>query len=227
MGAGKVAVAGGAAFVVLAVLVATGAVRGIDRYAAEHWMPWNEPPRHALVQVRTVFVPETRWTLGGTLAALLTYPASPFVSALVVLVCALLLRRRAETAAAVGLCAVWVVANLLELAGKLVVARDPIADAFRHSYPSGHTVRACVAAAAVAAVWRRVHVVVAVWAIAVVPVALVLLGDHTPTDVVGGLLLAALLLGAAATALHAEAEPRRTSLQRTHSPPRVRRGPLP
>jgi membrane-associated phospholipid phosphatase len=202
MAAGRVAVAGGVAFVVLAVLVVTGATQGLDRYAAHHWMPWREPPHHAFIQPKTVFVPEGRWTVAGTLVALLTYPASPFLSALVVLACAWLLRRRGETVGALALVALWLAANVLEVSGKLIVARDPIRDAFRHSFPSGHTVRACVVAAAVAAVWRRAHVVAAAWAIVVVPVALVLIGDHTPTDVGGGLLLALFLLAAATATLH-------------------------
>jgi membrane-associated phospholipid phosphatase len=212
MTARRVAVAGGIAFLALAVLVATGVVEGIDRYAAHHWMPWEVPAHHALIEPAAVFVPETRWTLGGTLVALLTYPASPFVSALVVVACAWLMRRRGESTGAIALCALWLAANALEVSGKLIVARDPIRDAFRHSYPSGHTVRACIVAAAVAAVWHRAHVVVATWAIVAVPVALVLIGDHTPSDVVGGLLLALLLLAATAAALHRrrQARPRST-----------------
>jgi membrane-associated phospholipid phosphatase len=201
MTAGRAAVVGGAAFVALAALVATGAVEGLDRHAVVHWMPWREPPHHELIRISTVFVPDTRWTAAGTAVALLTYPASPFVSALVVLACAWLVHRRGERTAALALVILWVVANALEVTGKLVVAREPIRDAFRHSYPSGHTVRACVLAAAVAAAWHRVHMLVALWAIAVVPVALVLIGDHTPTDVVGGLLLALCLLAACAHAL--------------------------
>jgi membrane-associated phospholipid phosphatase len=198
MTAGRVAAAAGAGFLALAVLVATGVVQAIDRHAVTHWMPWREPPRHELVHVATIFVPEGRWTVAGTLVALLTYPASPFASLVVVLACAWLLRRRGEERTAIVICVLWAAANVVEVTGKLVVARDPIADAFRHSYPSGHTVRACVVAAAVAAVWHRGHVLLGVWAIVAVPIALVLLGSHTPSDVVGGLLLAACLLAAAA-----------------------------
>lgn len=211
MNARILAPAGAVAFLVLAALVTTGATHGLDRYAAQHWMPWREPPHNALIQPKAVFVPEGRWTLGGTLVALLTYPASPFVSAVVVLLCAWRLRRRGERLGALALCALWVAANVLEVSGKLIVARDPIRDAFRHSYPSGHTVRACVVAAAVAAVWHRAHVLLGAWAVVGVPVALVLIGDHTPTDVVGGLLLALFLLAAAAAALHDQ--PRWTTSQ--------------
>jgi len=201
MTAGRAAVVGGVAFVALAVLVATGAVEGLDRYAVVHWMPWREPPHHELVRIRTVFVPDTRWTTAGSVVALLTYPASPFVSALAVLACAWLMHRRGERTGARALVVLWVVADVLEVTGKLAVAREPIRDAFRHSYPSGHTVRACVVAAAVAAVWHRVHLLVALWAVVAVPIALVVIGDHTPTDVVGGLLLALCLLAACVSAL--------------------------
>lgn len=201
MTAERVAVVATVAFVALAVVVAAGTAHGIDRYAVEHWMPWREPPHHGLINIKTLFVPDTRWTAAGTVTALLTYPASPVVSALLVLGCALLLRRRGHVHAAVALCVVWLVANVVELAGKAIVARDPIENAFRHSYPSGHTVRACIVAAAVATVWPRARLPVAAWAVVVVPVALVLLGNHTPTDVVGGLLLALALLAATATPL--------------------------
>jgi membrane-associated phospholipid phosphatase len=201
MAAGRVALVAGVAFLALAALVALGAVQGVDRWVADEWMPWRVPPRATLVDLTTVFVPETRWTLGGTVVSLLTYPASPFVSGLIVLACAWVLRRRGDARAAIAVCCLWLAANVVEVTGKLLDARDPIRGGFRHSYPSGHTVRACVLAAAIVLVWRRAGLAVVPWAVVGVPLALVLIGDHTASDVAGGLLLAACLVGATMHAL--------------------------
>jgi membrane-associated phospholipid phosphatase len=156
-------------------------------------MPWPQFGPHHLVQVASVFKPETRASLGGTLVALWTYPASPFISGLVVLACAWRLPRR-EGVAAIGL---WVAANAVELAGKLIVSRPSVGrPGFSDSFPSGHTVRAFVTAAILAWAWRRAAAPALVWAVGVA-VALVAIGDHVPTDVVGGALLAAALVPAA------------------------------
>ena len=188
----------GAAFLALAGLVWAGALSGLDNHAIHHWMPWAQPPgRHELVHLRAVFLPETRSTLGGTLVGLWTYPASPFISLVVVLLCARFLERRA----AVAVVALWVVANAIELTGKLTITRPSIDVAnLRDSFPSGHTVRALVLAAVLAWTWRRAGAPALAWALTV-PLALVALGDHVPTDVIGGALLAACLILLARSAL--------------------------
>jgi membrane-associated phospholipid phosphatase len=181
----------GAAFLALAGLVWAGTLSGLDNHAIHHWMPWARPPgRHRLVSLRAAFLPETRSTLGGTLVGLWAYPASPFVSLVLVLLCARFLERRA----ALAVLALWVVANAIEVAGKLTITRPSIDIAnLRDSFPSGHTVRALVLAAAVGWTWRRAGPAVLAWALTV-PLALVALGDHVPTDVIGGALLAACLI---------------------------------
>jgi membrane-associated phospholipid phosphatase len=156
------------------------------RYLARVW----HFGRHHLIQVGSTFKPQTESTLGGTLVALWTYPASPFVSGLIVLLCAWRLPRRAGLAAI----ALWVAANAIELAGKLIVTRPSVGVAgFSDSFPSGHTVRAFVTAAVVAWMWRRALAPMLVWAVGVA-CALVAIGDHVPTDVIGGALLAAALV---------------------------------
>jgi membrane-associated phospholipid phosphatase len=153
-------------------------------------MPWLQRKSHPLVQISTLVVPETRWTLGGTLVALWTYPASLLPSALVVGYAAWRLR---DARPAV----LWVAANLVELAGKLLVARPALyahgrhVTGFDHSLPSGHTMRSLVVAYSLAALWRRGRLAY-VWALSV-PFALVVTGDHVPTDVVAGLLAFAAL----------------------------------
>jgi membrane-associated phospholipid phosphatase len=189
------ALAGAAGFAALAVLVAAGALTTPDRYAVHHLMPWWRRS-HAvpLVDVRAVFVPDTRGSVAATAAGLWTYPASPFVSALVVAACGYLLLRRRRPRAALGLGLLWVTANLLELLVKVAVTRPSLGVAtFDHSYPSGHMLRACVDVAAVASAWPRARFVAAGWLLPV-PFALVALGYHTPSDVVGALFLAVSLL---------------------------------
>ena len=69
---------------------------------------------------------------------------------------------------------------------------------FDSSWPSGHALRCALVAAALAAAWPRLCVPLGIWLAAVV-VLLELAGLHTPTDLVGGLLLAtAAVAGAAA-----------------------------
>ena len=186
-----------AAFLALAALVATGVLTRLDRWSVHHVMPWARLGSQHLVDVSAVLVPETRSTLGGTLVGLWTYPASPFVSGLIVLACAIVLERRGFRSSAFALCALWVAANVIEVAGKLALSRPSLGvRGFGHSYPSGHTVRSLVVATAIAWTWRRFGPAAFVWAAGVI-VALVLLGDHTPSDVLGGALLAGVLLAAA------------------------------
>ena len=176
-----------------------GVFTSFDRYAVHHWMPWAHFGPHHLIQIGWLFKPQTESTLGGTLVAFWTYPASPFISALVVLVCARVLPRL-EGVAAIAL---WIVANAVELIGKLVVSRPSVGEpGFSDSFPSGHTVRAFLVAAALTWTWRRAALPAYAWAVGVA-VALVAIGDHVPTDVIGGALLAAALVVGTTHALSA------------------------
>src|SRR5207248_10559470 len=65
--------------------------------------------------------------------------------------------------------------------------------AFDHSYPSGHSARAVVLAALVAYTFPRLRRAAAAWVV-LVPAGLVVAGDHTVSDVVGGTLLGLLLV---------------------------------
>ena len=64
---------------------------------------------------------------------------------------------------------------------------------FDHSYPSGHALRAVLLAGLVAALCRGFGAAAAVWAAVALPL-LLLAGFHTPSDLVGGVLLAGLLI---------------------------------
>lgn len=186
----RVAITAGSLFLVLTGLVWGGVFTRLDRLAAHHWMPWAQFGHHRLIDFGSVFTPQTEHTLGGTLVGLWTYPASPFVSGLIVLACAWKLGRRDGLVAI----ALWIAANAFELAGKLIVARPSVGEpGFTHSFPSGHTVRAFVTAAVIGWTWRRAALPAVAWA-AGIPFALVALGDHVPTDVLGGALLAVCLV---------------------------------
>jgi hypothetical protein len=175
------ALAGG--FAALAALVATGATNGLDRWAIDHTMPGahfgtSKPTTgEALIPLLHV-----RWH--GTvhvLAEIVTLPAA-FLPSLLLLVA---LRRFAWIVP-------WAAGTAVEGICKLTLTRPALYHhglhlaAFDNSYPSGHTIRAIILAAA----WPAARP----WAV----VAIVLLelgGFHVPTDIAGGLLLAALLLG--------------------------------
>jgi membrane-associated phospholipid phosphatase len=200
----SVGVAAAVAFALLAALVAHGTATPLDRYAIDHWMPWLERSS-GQGTLRSLIVPATRGSLAGTVAGLWTYPASPLVSAALLVPAALRLVQRGRQREALGWYAAWLVASALAQAGKTAVHRPHLyhivinhheridITGLQHSFPSGHTARACILAAAVASAWPHLRGLATGWAL-VVPVALVALGDHTPTDVVGGVLLATALI---------------------------------
>jgi membrane-associated phospholipid phosphatase len=153
-------------------------------------------------------VPLLHADLGGPLLAVaqaVTLPAQVVVSCLLVAAACTALVRRGRADAASIWAAAWLLATAIEVVCKQLLTRPHL---YRHdvhlvaldsSWPSGHTVRAAVVAAALAAAWPRLRYALAVWVVAVA-VLLEAAGFHTPTDVVGGLLLATVLV-AGGTAL--------------------------
>ena len=137
---------------------------------------------------------------------IVTLPGQVVLSLLLVLVAAWQLRKRGRMEAAVCWTAAWVVAVAVELGFRHTLTRPPLYRdgahlvAFDSSWPSGHALRCALVAAALAFAWPRLRIPLGTWLAAGV-VLLELAGFHTPTDVVGGLLLAT---GAAAGALAVE-----------------------
>ena len=189
-------------------VVVGGVMQGIDNWAVDHVMPGLNPfARHSVVSRTGLWRPfplNSEWW--EKLLDVYLYPASFLISALIVAVSCAVLERRGDRVAAVVWLGAWVAANAAELAGKTGLERPDLRwtngretiplYSFDSSYPSGHTTRAFVLAAVVAYAFPRLRRAAAAW-LALVPPALVISGDHTISDVVGGVLLGLLLVLAA------------------------------
>jgi len=180
------------AFAALAALVAAGAFTHVDQWAVDHMMP-GASFRHANGGLVNGLVPllHSRWNSAyGIAANIVTLPASFLVSLAFAIACSRILG------------AALVAAVAVEVVCKEFLTRPALYDgsfhiaAFDSSFPSGHSLRTVIVAAAVAWRWPRIRVLAVAWAIASI-VLLQLAGWHTPTDIAGGVVLAALaLLGA-------------------------------
>jgi membrane-associated phospholipid phosphatase len=189
----RLAVAGGLLITLTATLAAAGALRRVDQYAVDHWMPWLQVRHHPFVTIAGLTIPSLDPPAANTALELWTYPAALLPSLLIVLLAASRLARRD------GLtwCALWVAGNAIELAGKLTLHKP---DLFHHTFhvvafdtslPSGHTIRALILAGAVASAWGWGRLAF-IWA-ATVPAALVVDNAHAPSDVVTGVFVVLML----------------------------------
>jgi membrane-associated phospholipid phosphatase len=187
--------------------VATGALNGIDQWSVDHLMP-GLGGRSSGPSLADAVVPllGASWDNGlDAVANVVTLPAQALVSSALLGVCCVALRRRGRGRTALVWGGVWIVGNLVEVLCKSTLERPLLHGhghalvAFESSYPSGHTLRSVLLAAAVAALWPAARRWVAAWAAA----SLVLLeigGFHVPSDILGGLLLALLLIPVAGSA---------------------------
>jgi membrane-associated phospholipid phosphatase len=166
-------------FAALAVAVAAGVFTGLDEWAVNHLMPGANFQGHATTIGAIVPLYGTKWHAPWSVAAnVVTLPAS-FVIAL-----ALTAWRSRPLAVVV------VVATGVEFVTKHLLERPALFHHGRHvlfddSFPSGHSLRAVLVAAAFAQPWA------AIWAAAAVAL-LEAAGWHTPTDIAGGIVLGAL-----------------------------------
>jgi membrane-associated phospholipid phosphatase len=199
----------GALAVVLAALVAiveTGALNRLDQFSVDHLMPWLVAGGDSGISAESFYRPFP-WDAPAAIKVLdfWTYPGSVLVSLLVVVGAGYVLYRRAGIVAGLTPAAAWVVGDALEVLGKGVLTRPALHQsvdgahihilAFDDSFPSGHMLRSTFVAFCVAVVWPRATRWAAGWAALVGP-ALVLSSAHTITDVVGGALLALVVLTA-------------------------------
>ena len=182
------------AFAALAALVATGGFTRLDQWAVDHAMPGaNFANEGGGLLEGLVPLLHSNWNSAYAIAAnIVTLPASFLISLAIAFVCS-----RALGAALVAAVAV-------EVLCKEVLTRPALYDgsfhilAFDSSLPSGHALRTVIVAGAIGWRWPRVRPIAVAWAI-VSLVLIQLAGWHTPTDIAGGVLLAALaLLGARA-----------------------------
>ena len=171
------------AFAALAIAVAAGAFTGVDQWAVDRLMPGASfNAKEAGLAEALIPLWGTHWDNVWSVAAnIVTVPASFLIA---VALCAW--RSRALAAAVVAFTAV-------EALCKELLSRPTLHDGPHHiagfdaSFPSGHTLRTVLVAAAVAQPFG------AVWAVASI-VLLQLAGWHTPTDIAGGILLGLLAL---------------------------------
>jgi len=155
---------------------------------------------------------------GVAVAQIVTLPGQVAVSFVLVSVAAWRLREPAWPVA-------WLVGVAIELAFRHALSRPAL---YRHgvhlvgfdsSWPSGHALRWSLVAAAFAAAWPRLRVPLGIWLVAAV-VLLELAGFHTPTDVGGGLLLAAVTAAGASELGRSGLLGRRAALRRRGALPR-------
>ena len=190
------ALASAAGFAVLAVLVAAGDLTAIDQWAVDHAMPGADFVGKQTVADAVIPLWGVQWH--GTLhviSELVTVPASFTPATLLVASACLAVRGRAAIVFATAFAA----GNAIEVLVKGTLTRPALythgvhLPGFDASYPSGHTIRTVLVATAVASAWPRLKLAVAAWALSSL-VLIELGGQHVPSDIAGGLLLAGALL---------------------------------
>jgi membrane-associated phospholipid phosphatase len=192
-------------FGVVAWLVVAGKLQWLDEYAVDHWMPGFAPtPSASGIELRGVWRP---FPLDATplqkALDLWTYPGSVLVSGIVVAAAYVAFRRRGHARLGAIWVAAWLAANAVEYVGKRVLDRPALhwmhdgvrvaIPSFHSSFPSGHTIRALFVAVLVAVFWRRLRWGALVWFLLALAF-LVVAADHTPSDVLGGLLIGSALV---------------------------------
>jgi membrane-associated phospholipid phosphatase len=186
-----------AAFAALAVLVAAGALTGFEQWACDHLMPLAGGTSGRAPTILEGLIPlyHAAWhPFGVAVAQIVTLPGQVVISLAIVAAGAWKLR-------APGWIVAWLGATGTEFFIRHVLTRPALyrhgvhITAFDSSWPSGHALRCAIVAVVLATAWPRARMVLAAWLIAAAAL-LELAGFHTPTDVLGGLLLAFLACGA-------------------------------
>ncbi|HEY5294088.1 MAG TPA: phosphatase PAP2 family protein [Gaiellaceae bacterium] len=204
-----VAALSAALFVALAALVAAGSLTVVDQYAVHHLMPGLYPyfSHEAMLHEATVPIASAGNPnrIVNRIADAATIPAGAVIATFlfaVVAAAGALARRRTPRMTAYWLLA-YVAGNAVEVLGKLTLERPALTTGslwgsaqvwkFDSSFPSGHTIRTLLLAALVGLTFSHLRLLAAVWAAAVL-VLLEAAGTHTPTDIVGGFLVAVTLI---------------------------------
>ena len=169
-------------FAAIAVAVAAGAFTGVDQWAVDRLMPGSNFTGKGNLLDALVPLAGTRWNSAWSVAAAVVAVPAAFLVSLALTAW----RSRA-------LAIVLVAGTAVETLCKHVLTRPELHHGTQHvvgfddSFPSGHTLRVVLVAAAFASPWA------VAWAVAAI-VLIQLAGWHTPSDVVGGLLLGLLAL---------------------------------
>ena len=188
---------------------------GLDQWACDHVMPFagRPQPPPTFLESLVPLLDASFHPLGIAFVQVVTLPGQVLLSFVLVVVAAWRLWQRGRVEAAACWTAAWVTGVGVEVVLRHALTRDAL---YRHgvhlvsfdmSWPSGHALRCALVAASLAAAWPRLRLPLALWLVACV-VLLELGGFHTPTDIVGGLLLAA-AVSAGATAVERSALLRR------------------
>lgn len=182
------------AFAALAALVAHGNLTSLDEWAMHHAMP-EAQFTSAKPTLAEALVPLWGSSWRGVVAVttdLVTLPAALLTSAAIVALACFAVRG----GAAVALATVYVAGNGVEVLTKETLTRPALfaqglhVAALDNSFPSGHTIRAALVAMAVSCAWPRAWRWAVLWAVSST-VMLELGAQHVPSDIAGGLLLAA------------------------------------
>jgi membrane-associated phospholipid phosphatase len=175
------------AFAALAAAVSVGALSRVDQWAVDHLTPGgiSHNAKNSLLDGLVPLLHSSFHSGYDVAVNIVTLPASFLISLAIVFAC-----WRALGIAMIGAVTVEVICKEVLTKPALYDGSFHIA-AFDSSFPSGHALRTVIVAAAIAGRWPRARVAAIVWAIASI-VLLQLAGWHTPTDLAGGVLLAAL-----------------------------------
>ena len=195
----------GAGFAALSALVASGALTRIDQWAMDHAMRDIHHPAEKATLVKAL-VPLLHTDFGSPLdvvTGVVTAPASLLLSFILVAGCCATLHRHGRMRAAYAWAFAWLAGNVVEVLCKSTLTRPALYQhglhviAFDSSFPSGHAVRSIVVAGALAAAFPAARLWDAAWTVACPSSLLEADAWHTPSDIAGGAVLAALLVAAA------------------------------
>jgi hypothetical protein len=166
-------------FCLLALLVNAHAFDSLNHFAHRHLQPIAGGHGHRHLREFT---------------EILLLPAAPVVAAILMGVLSVLFYRRGRISSAIIWPAVLAVGFAVELLAKLVVSQDHsnawglLGLSLDSSYPSGHMLRAILLIFAATSLWPRFSSLVIV-VFCGVGFMLLVNGWHTPTDIVGGMLI--------------------------------------
>jgi len=198
----------GGLFLALAILVHVGVLTGLDQWAVDNIMPALRPrsvPRSVGPSLLPIFHVRRGMDLPVAAAAYgVAWLASAVPALILTALGCLYLQRHGQMRLAVRLALVFVAVNVIVLVGKSVIDRPALYGTdpkgvrvhvrpFDTSFPSGHAARAVILVALVSVCVARLRLLAVVW-LAAVLVLLVLGSWHTPSDVLGAILLSGALV---------------------------------